>query len=349
MIVSIKHIGCCRLQKLRWTFRASLSCLHCLADEQLAFSPWTQPRKGNQGWWSDGEVISNLWPLNPMSPPQFHYVCLQLYSNCRFGRLPLQMSPGHLFMRQTKPMIQLFLQSPAKQGIVMKSVFGNAAGIRNIFGIGCYYTTLGYNHPRRTGSWESSTVQRTESPGEHSMLVLPFAEAVLHYLCRWRTEALSFQEGAGWMLHPALTEANTNILWEPLYEVIVAETSMWSEVGWNWRWVNWDQLLVLLLRRRSHAHPCMHAQSLQSCLTLCDSMDCSPPCSCVHGILQARILQWVAMPSSRGSSPPRDWTHVSCNSSIAGGLFTADPWGKPHAYPYLLVTSFLSSVCNFFF
>ena len=44
----------------------------------------------------------------------------------------------------------------------------------------------------------------------------------------------------------------------------------------------------------------------QSCLTLCDPMDCSPPGSSVHGILQARILEWVAMPSSRGSSWLRD-------------------------------------------
>ena len=56
--------------------------------------------------------------------------------------------------------------------------------------------------------------------------------------------------------------------------------------------------------------PCVPAQSLRSCVTLCDPMDCSPPGSSVHGILQARILQWVAMPSSRGSSWPRDWTRV---------------------------------------
>ena len=49
----------------------------------------------------------------------------------------------------------------------------------------------------------------------------------------------------------------------------------------------------------------------QSCSTLCDPMDCSPPGSSVHGILQARILEWVAMISSRGSSPPRDRTQVS--------------------------------------
>ena len=42
----------------------------------------------------------------------------------------------------------------------------------------------------------------------------------------------------------------------------------------------------------------LHAKSLQSCPTLCDPMDCSPSGSLVHGILQARILEWVAMPSS---------------------------------------------------
>ena len=44
---------------------------------------------------------------------------------------------------------------------------------------------------------------------------------------------------------------------------------------------------------------CLHARLLQSCLTLCDPMDCSLPGSSVHGILQARILRWVAMPSSQ--------------------------------------------------
>ena len=53
----------------------------------------------------------------------------------------------------------------------------------------------------------------------------------------------------------------------------------------------------------------MHAQS---CLTLCDPVDCSLPDSSVHGILQARILEWVAISSSKGSSQPRDRTHVSC-------------------------------------
>ena len=51
-------------------------------------------------------------------------------------------------------------------------------------------------------------------------------------------------------------------------------------------------------------------QLLQSCLTLCDPMGCSPPGSSVHGILQARILEWVAMPSSMGSFWPWDWTCI---------------------------------------
>ena len=55
----------------------------------------------------------------------------------------------------------------------------------------------------------------------------------------------------------------------------------------------------------------MCAKSLQSCQTLGDPMDCSPPGSSVYGILQAKILKWVGMPSSRGSSWPRDPTQVS--------------------------------------
>ena len=54
------------------------------------------------------------------------------------------------------------------------------------------------------------------------------------------------------------------------------------------------------------------AKSLQSCLTLCDSMDLNLPGSSVRGILQARILEWVAMSSSREFSQPKHGTHISC-------------------------------------
>ena len=74
---------------------------------------------------------------------------------------------------------------------------------------------------------------------------------------------------------------------------------------------------------------CKHAESLQSCPTLFDPMDCSPPDSSVHGILQARILEWIVIPSSRGSSPPRDGTWVSWVSCMTDWFFTAEPLGKP--------------------
>ena len=67
----------------------------------------------------------------------------------------------------------------------------------------------------------------------------------------------------------------------------------------------------------------------QSCLTLCDPMDWIPPGSSVHGISQARILEWVDIPFSRGSSWPRDQTHISC---IAGRFFTV--WAAREAQEY---------------
>jgi len=68
--------------------------------------------------------------------------------------------------------------------------------------------------------------------------------------------------------------------------------------------------------------PIIIIKAAQSCLILCDPMD-----YIVHGILQARILEWVAFPFSRGSSQPRDWTQVSCN---ADGFFTS--WATREAH-----------------
>ena len=64
---------------------------------------------------------------------------------------------------------------------------------------------------------------------------------------------------------------------------------------------------------------CMCAHLLPSCPTLCITMDCSLPNFSVHGILQARILEWIAMSSSRGSSHPSDQIHIFC---IAGRFCT---------------------------
>ena len=60
----------------------------------------------------------------------------------------------------------------------------------------------------------------------------------------------------------------------------------------------------------------------QLCLTLWDPMDCSLPGSSVLGLLQARILEWLAIPFSRGSSQPRDRSSVSCTSCVTGRFFS---------------------------
>ena len=77
----------------------------------------------------------------------------------------------------------------------------------------------------------------------------------------------------------------------------------------------------------------------QSCPTLCDPMDCGPPDSSVRGILQARILEWVAVPFSRGSSQPRDWTQVS---HIADSLLSEPP-RKPLRYNQFSSVAVVSS------
>ena len=86
--------------------------------------------------------------------------------------------------------------------------------------------------------------------------------------------------------------------------------------------------LQLLPLHRYWTIACVHPKSLQSCPTLCNPLDRSLPGSSVHGILQARILEWVAGPSSRGSSGPKDWIHVSCGSCIALRFFTIEPLGN---------------------
>ena len=78
-------------------------------------------------------------------------------------------------------------------------------------------------------------------------------------------------------------------------------------------WLNENEVNVMII-------------STQLCLTLCDPMIYSPPDSFVHEIFQARVLEWVAISYSRGSSQPRDQTCISC---VAGGFFTAEPSGKP--------------------
>ena len=104
--------------------------------------------------------------------------------------------------------------------------------------------------------------------------------------------------------------------------------------GWILRAILNEPISILLL--------C--AKPLQSCTTLCDSMDCSPPGYSVQGILQARILEWVAISFSRGSSQPRDGTQVSLHLLHwqTGSLPLAPP-GKP----ILLLTKIKSNTLKY--
>ena len=99
----------------------------------------------------------------------------------------------------------------------------------------------------------------------------------------------------------------------------IPQGNMWSSQAQRHTGIEHHQqnLGTQVLGSRMASHTCcMHAQSLQSCLILCNPMDCNLPGSSVHGIHQARILEWVAMSSSRGSSQPRGQTHVSYVSCI---------------------------------
>ena len=90
---------------------------------------------------------------------------------------------------------------------------------------------------------------------------------------------------------------------------------------------------------------CMRAKSFQSCPALCDPVDCSLPSSCVHGILQARILEWVALPFSRDHPDPRIEPESLMSPALAGGFFTASvTWEAQHSH---LVVQLLSCIWPF--
>jgi len=88
------------------------------------------------------------------------------------------------------------------------------------------------------------------------------------------------------------------------------ERESMHEVVWSWIRVGGMKKRKKKVKKESEV--------TQSCPTLCDPMNCSPPGSSVYGILQARILEWVAISFSRGSSRPRDRTQVS---RVAGRCF----------------------------
>ena len=117
-------------------------------------------------------------------------------------------------------------------------------------------------------------------------------------------------QGQSWIVDPEIlwTVKSKGCIICPFREKVYPRLSRSS------RLITWWLILVLptiLLLNSIPSYAYMCAKSLQSCLTLCNLVDCRLSGSSLHGILQERMLNWPAMPSSRRSSWPRDWTRGS--------------------------------------
>ena len=119
-----------------------------------------------------------------------------------------------------------------------------------------------------------------------------------------------------------LYRASPSLAAKNIINLISVLTIWWCPCVWWWPWWWWWPWFKKCLY-----HP--PSEVAQSCPTLWDPVDCSPPGSSVHGILQARILEQIAISFSRRSSQPRDQTQVSC---IAGRRFIL--WATREASPY---------------
>ena len=111
-----------------------------------------------------------------------------------------------------------------------------------------------------------------------------------------------------------------------------SEVSWWALQQWEVCWVGWCNFLIWFLYILWSLLLFSHVR------LFCDPMNCSRPGSPVHGIFQARILEWFDMSFSRGFSWPRDWTPVSC---LAGGFFTTESPGKLRFFFIMLIKTFL--------
>ena len=115
-----------------------------------------------------------------------------------------------------------------------------------------------------------------------------------------------WEGGSGWGIHVYPWLIHVNVWQQPLQYCKIISLQL-KKIN-KYKNINWQFYFIKV---------CVFID--QSCSTLCDLMGYSPSDSAAHGILQARILEWVAIPFSRGCSPLRDQTHVSC---IAGRFFT---------------------------
>ena len=119
-----------------------------------------------------------------------------------------------------------------------------------------------------------------------------------------------YPQGAEWEVASCLVSKRDIWRWACMSQVtnLLSELSLWASS------LKWDitNLIVRVQRTKQVKHLYVYVLVTQLCLTLCNPLDCSTPGSSVHAIFQARVLERVAMPSSRGSSWPKDQTQASC-------------------------------------
>ena len=131
-----------------------------------------------------------------------------------------------------------------------------------------------------------------------------------------------------WKSSQDCSVCSTCTLWTP--QGFLCSTSLFSRE----QWVTDQKIPPTFLHSSKgvnlYPSACGHAKSFQLCPAFCVPMGCRPPGSSVHGILQAGIVEWVAMPFSRGSSQPRVWIWASC---IIGRFFTV--WATREASSWL--------------
>ena len=154
----------------------------------------------------------------------------------------------------------------------------------------------------------SAVVGSLEMDGEEGLYSTRLLGSTLSYNTCRRVEERKLNKERRWTLMKCLQRTQEAVALRLCFQCVPSKAKV------DWAFLHLHPLIAC------RPPTCVRAKSLQLCLTLCDPMDHNPPGSPVHGILQARILEWVAKPSSRGASWLRDWTHISYVSCIGRGV-----------------------------
>ena len=165
--------------------------------------------------------------------------------------------------------------------------------------------------------WVSS--QETLEPSERPLKAL-LSEVWIHILTPWELQSY-FTQHSGPAHHICGSQLDTSEGWAQVHHLLSLLCKQQPE----------KKKPTVLIGQHLHVSPKkVRALVSQSCSALCDPMDYNPADSSVHGILQARILEWVPIPFPKGSSWSRDQTWVF---RIAGGFLSSEPPGTPRNFP----------------